>query len=67
MPFRFQRPRSGHAARPMDRRSRTNVDAGTNVIDLAGHDLAGLEAGRKPGGGQVMPSCPLTPGASLLP
>ncbi len=30
---------------------RTNVDAGTNVINLADM-LAGLEAGRKPGGGQ---------------
>ena len=50
MPFSFQPAQTAMPAGAMGPQVRTNVDAGTNVISLAGM-ISGLEAGRKPGGG----------------
>jgi len=52
VPFSFQAAQTALPGGAMGPQVRVNVDAGTNVIDLAGM-LAGLEAGRKkPGGGR---------------
>ena len=52
VPFSFQAAQTAMPGGTMGPQVRTNVDAGTNVINLADM-LAGLEAGRKkPGGGR---------------